>query len=56
MGDARQTLERFNKVSVIFDVLLVILFLTLGFFGLSLILPGHVVVNMAVQEIGRAHV
>jgi hypothetical protein len=49
MSDAKQTLERFNKVSVVFDVLLVILFFTLGFFGLTLIVPADVVVGMTVQ-------
>lgn len=51
MSDARITLERFNKISAIFDILLVLLFLTVGFFGLTLVLPGNVVVNMAVQAV-----
>ena len=51
MSDARITLERYNKISAVFDILLVLLFLTVGFFGLTLILPGNVVINMAVQAV-----
>ena len=51
MADARITLERFNKVSAVFDILLVLLFLTLGFFGLTFVLPGNIVVNMVVQAV-----
>jgi len=50
MSDAKVVLERFNKVSFIVDVLLVILFFTLGFFGLTLIVPADQVMAMVVQS------
>lgn len=49
MGDAKQTLERFNKASVVLDALLVGLFFTLGFFGLSLVVPVDILFNIVVQ-------
>lgn len=39
MSDARITLERFNKVRFVFELLLVVLFFTIAFFGLTLIVP-----------------
>lgn len=50
MSDAKVVLERFNKVSFVVDVLLVILFFTLGFFGLTLIVPADQVMAMVVQS------
>lgn len=50
MSDAKVVLERFNKASFVVDVLLVILFFTLGFFGLTLIVPSDQVMAMVVQS------
>lgn len=50
MSDAKVVLERFNKVSFAFDILLVILFFTLGFFGLTLLVPADHVIGIFVQS------
>jgi len=51
MADARRTLELFNRLNVILDILLTILFLITGVFGLTLIMPTTVVVNMCLQAV-----
>ena len=50
MSDARITLERFNKVRFVVDVLLVILFFTIAFFGLTLLIPADHVIGLLVQS------
>lgn len=50
MSDARIMLERFNKVRFIADILLVILFFTLTFFGLALLVPADHLIGMLVQS------
>lgn len=50
MSDAKVVLERFNKASFVIDILLVVLFFTLGFFGLTLIVPADQVMAMVVQS------
>lgn len=50
MSDARITLERFNKFRFVFDVLLVILFFTLAFFGLTFLIPADHIIGMLVQS------
>lgn len=50
MSDAKVVLERFNKVSFVIDVLLVVLFFTLGFFGLTLFVPADQVIGIFVQS------
>ncbi len=50
MSDARITLERFNKVRFVADVLLVVLFFTLAFFGLTLLVPADHLIGMLVQS------
>lgn len=51
MGDAKQTLELFMKLRFVFDALLVVLFLTTGFFGLTLVIPFDIVLNTAIQSL-----
>lgn len=50
MSDARITLERFNKVRFVADVLLVVLFFTLAFFGITLLVPADHIIGMLVQS------
>ena len=50
MSDARITLERFNKVRFVADVLLVVLFFTLAFFGITLLVPADHLIGMLVQS------
>ena len=50
-SDARRTLELFNRISVIIDILLVMLFLTAGLFGLTLLMPVTLVINIALQSV-----
>lgn len=51
MADARRTLEVFNRLNVVMDILLAILFLIVGVFGLTLIMPTTVVVNLCLQSV-----
>lgn len=51
MGDARRTLELFNRISVVLDVLLVVLFLITGLFGLTLLIPTSIVINLCLQSV-----
>jgi len=50
-SDARRTLELFNRISAIIDILLVMLFLTTGLFGLTLLMPVTVVINIVLQSV-----
>jgi hypothetical protein len=50
-SDARSTLELFNRISVVVDVLLVMLFLTAGLFGLTLLMPVSYVINLVLQSV-----
>jgi len=50
-SDARSTLELFNRISVVVDILLVMLFLTAGLFGLTLLIPVSYVINLVLQSV-----
>jgi hypothetical protein len=50
-SDARSTLELFNRISVVVDILLVMLFLTAGLFGLTLLMPVSYVINLVLQSV-----
>jgi len=50
-SDVRSILELFNRISVVVDILLVMLFLTAGLFGLTLLMPVSYVINLVLQSV-----
>lgn len=49
MSDAKLTLERFNNFRFIFELLLVVLFFTLTFFGVTFVVPADNIMTMLVN-------